>query len=79
MNKKASLSDSITTPTEPYIKHLSLPSPIITRRTRTNSTSAKAFENPIEKGTVKMFCREKGHGFITSNRTGEDIFVHISE
>lgn len=60
-------------------KHLTLPSPIITRRTRTESTSARALENPQEIGKVKLFCRSKGHGFITSDATGEDIFVHISE
>lgn len=66
-------------PCESPTKHLTLPSPIITRRTRTHSTSARALENPQETGKVKIFCRNKGHGFLTSDRTGEDIFVHISE
>lgn len=59
--------------------YLSIPSPIITRRTRTNSTSQRAYSNPIDKGTVKTFCREKGHGFIEKEKTKEIIFVHISD
>ena len=35
--------------------------------------------NPLSHGTVKLFCRNKGHGFVTPNDGGDDIFVHISE
>lgn len=33
----------------------------------------------MEKGLIKIFCRSKGHGFITPHNGGDDIFVHISE
>ncbi|KAM7356409.1 cold shock domain-containing protein CG9705 [Cochliomyia hominivorax] len=58
---------------------LQLPSPIITKRTRTASTSARAMENPLVTGVVKSFNRTKGHGFITPNGGGDEIFCHISD
>lgn len=56
------------------------PSPLPTRRTRTKSMSERAAEGPTFKGTVKMFCRQRGHGFIhPDSKPAEDIFVHISD
>ncbi|XP_050420819.1 cold shock domain-containing protein CG9705 [Adelges cooleyi] len=55
------------------------PSPIVTRRTRTDSTSALALRNPQVTGNVKYFCKSKGHGFITPDNGDADIFVHISD
>jgi cold shock CspA family protein len=59
--------------------NLQLPSPIITRRNRRPSAHERALVNPVEKGKVSYFCRTKGHGFITSDHSGEEIFVHISD
>ncbi|WGK65640.1 cold-shock protein [Croceiramulus getboli] len=30
------------------------------------------------EGTVKFFNESKGYGFITSEETGKDIFVHVT-
>jgi len=63
----------------PSLSYL-LPSPIITKRTRTKSMLELAQDPscPIEHGIIKHFCRVKGHGFIKRDN-GEDIFVHVSD
>ncbi|XP_037821884.1 cold shock domain-containing protein CG9705 [Lucilia sericata] len=60
-------------------QNLQLPSPIITKRTRTASTSARAMENPVVSGIVKSFSQSKGHGFITPKAGGDEVFCHISD
>ncbi|MCQ4673505.1 cold shock domain-containing protein, partial [Lactonifactor longoviformis] len=32
----------------------------------------------MNKGTVKSFNSTKGYGFITTNETNEEVFVHFS-
>ena len=43
---------------------LRLPEVIITRRTRTISMNGRIDEDDVHEGTVKFFCRSRGHGFI---------------
>jgi hypothetical protein len=47
----------------PMPEGLRLPDVIITRRTRTISMSGR-IEDEVRQGTVKFFCRSRGHGFI---------------
>lgn len=61
----------------PSLSYL-LPSPIITKRTRTLSMLEMAQDRPTEHGVIKHFCRVKGHGFIKRD-DGQDIFVHVSD
>lgn len=64
---------------------LQLPEVIITRRNRTVSMSGRIDHNVIQEGTVRFFCRSKGHGFIdplvkdNSTLPSHPVFVHISD
>ncbi|EUB62363.1 Cold shock domain-containing protein [Echinococcus granulosus] len=61
---------------EPSSPLPSIPSPIIHKRNRTFSQSARAAEATEEGGVITSFCREKGHGFIKADN-GELLFVHV--
>jgi len=71
------------TPTQsPSSEHRFLiPSPMVTRRTRTYSASRRATEGPVHHGECKFFSRSKGHGFIqpTDGSSTEPVFMHISD
>lgn len=43
------------------------------------SRSEMAAQSPRLEGVIKDFCRQKGHGFVTTKDGGTDLFVHISE
>ncbi|KAF7269431.1 cold shock domain-containing protein CG9705 [Rhynchophorus ferrugineus] len=60
------------------LNHL-IPIPLITKRTRTNSTCERILKTKNLYGEVKLFCREKGHGFISPEDGSDDLFVHISD
>lgn len=64
----------------PSQQHLFLvPSPVVTRRSRTYSASHRAKEGPTKRGKCQFFSRSKGHGFIKPSDGGEHIFMHISD
>eukprot|EP00093_Oithona_nana_P004890 04890.XXX_48180_49206_1 [CDS] Oithona nana genome sequencing. len=50
---------------------LRLPEIIITRRTRTQSMNGRIGDE-VHDGTVKFFCRSRGHGFID-----DDLVNHL--
>lgn len=58
---------------------LRLPEVIITRRTRTISMNGRIDEEDVHEGTVKFFCRSRGHGFIDDDNDTYPVFMHISD
>merc|ERR1711953_520952 len=62
----------------PMPEGLRLPEIIITRRTRTQSMNGRIGDD-IHEGTVKFFCRSRGHGFIDDDVDTYPVFMHISD
>nr|CAB3227654.1 calcium-regulated heat stable protein 1-like [Phallusia mammillata] len=72
----------VTPTVSPSSEHKFLiPSPMVTRRTRTFSASRRANEGPVYHGVCELFSRSKGHGFIRpkGQNSGERIFMHVSD
>ena len=51
----------------PELEGLRIPDQIVTKRTRTLSVSGR-IENEVRDGTVKFFCRSRGHGFVDQDQ-----------
>ena len=60
----------------PIPEGLILPPIIITRRTRTLSMNGR-IEDEVHEGTVKFFCRSRGHGFIDDSMVNTWLFSRI--
>ena len=56
----------------PMPEGLRLPEIIITRRTRTQSMNGRIGDE-VHDGTVKFFCRSRGHGFIDDDLVSEHL------
>lgn len=67
-------------PGSPVPPGLRLPDVIVTRRTRTVSMNGR-IEDEVREGTVRFFCRSKGHGFIDDSDmyATHPVFMHISD
>merc|ERR1712018_488221 len=65
-------------PLSPIPDGLRLPEINITRRTRTQSMNGRIGDE-IHEGSVKFFCRSRGHGFIDDDIDSYPVFMHISD
>ncbi|KAG5872919.1 hypothetical protein JTB14_031077 [Gonioctena quinquepunctata] len=64
---------------KPQVSYL-IPSPLVTKRNRTPSVCERIVKSRNLYGTIKYFCREKGHGFITpEDSITDEVFVHVSD
>lgn len=52
---------------------LVLPDVIVTKRNRSDSIIGR-IEDDVERGTVKYFCRSRGHGFIVPENVSTRVF-----
>ncbi|EDV27373.1 Cold shock domain-containing protein C2 [Trichoplax sp. H2] len=59
--------------------HFIVPSPVPTRRLRSESTHERAVAGECRIGVCHDFHRDKGHGFIKPEDSNDLIFVHISD
>lgn len=58
---------------------MQLPDVIVTRRTRSDSVCGRIVDD-VETGTVKYFCRSRGHGLVKPDSgSHKELFMHISD
>jgi len=78
-NTPTKLQVSSTSDASPVEKHYFIPSPMVTRRTRTFSATRFAVEGPICTGVCISFSKARGHGFIKRDNEEAALFVHVSD